>query len=62
MRVEPGFFKGAFSAMLTNGNVNALSFKLDLFDSQDLRTYATSVHRCAVRRAVQLNRATSISA
>lgn len=53
LTVEPGFFKGAFSAMLTNGNVNALSFTLDLFDSQDLRAYVTSVHRCAVRRAVE---------
>jgi|SRR5215469_16520503 len=53
LTVEPGFFKSAFSAMLAHGNINALSFNLDIFDNQDLRAYVTSVHRCCVRRAVE---------
>jgi len=53
LTVEPGFFKSAFSAVLAHGNINALSFNLDIFDSQDLRAYVTSVHRCAVRKAVE---------
>lgn len=53
LTVEPGFFKSSFSSLLANGNVNALSLMLDLFDTQDLRAYVTSVHRCAVRRAVE---------
>ena len=46
LTVEPGFFKSAFSSMLANGNVKALSFNLDVFDAQDLRAYVTSVHHC----------------
>jgi hypothetical protein len=53
LTVEPGFFKGAFSAMLANGNVNAMSLNLDVFDTQDLRAYMTSVHHCCVVRAVE---------
>jgi hypothetical protein len=53
LTVEPGFFKSAFSAMLAHGNINALSFSLDIFDNQDLRAYVTSVHRCAVKQAVE---------
>lgn len=53
LTVEPGFFKSAFSAMMANGNINALSFNLDIFDNQDLRAYVTSVHRCAVKQAVE---------
>ena len=39
--------------MLAHGNINALSFNLDIFDTQDLRAYVTSVHHCCVTRAVQ---------
>jgi hypothetical protein len=53
LTVEPGFFKSAFSAMLAHGNYQALSFNLDVFKSQDLRAYVTSVHRLCVRRAVE---------
>jgi hypothetical protein len=53
LTVEPGFFKSAFSAMLANGNHQALSFSLDEFKNQDLRTYVTSVHRFCVRKAVE---------
>lgn len=53
LTVEPGFFKGAFSAMLANGNYQALSFSLDVFKNQDLRAYVTSVHRFCVRKAVE---------
>ena len=53
LTVEPGFFKSAFSAMVAHGNINAISFSLDVFDSQDLRAYVTSVHHCCVIRAVQ---------
>jgi hypothetical protein len=53
LTVEPGFFKSAFSAMLAHGNINALSFNLDVFDAQDLRAYVTSVHHCCVIRAVE---------
>ncbi len=53
LTVEPGFFKSAFSAMLAHGNINALSFNLDIFDNQDLKAYVTSVHRCCVRQAVE---------
>lgn len=54
LTVEPGFFKKAFSDILTRGaNSNALSFALDLFDQQDLRAYVTAVHRCCVRQAVE---------
>ena len=54
LTVEPGFFKKAFSEMLTKGaSPNALSMLLDLFDQQDLRAYVTAVHRCCVRRAVE---------
>ena len=53
LTVEPGFFKSAFSAMLAHGNINALSFNLDVFDTQDLRAYVTSVHHCCVKRAVE---------
>ncbi len=53
LTVEPGFFKGAFSAMLAHGNINAMSFNLDIFDNQDLRAYVTSVHHCCVRVAVE---------
>jgi hypothetical protein len=53
LTVEPGFFKSAFSSMLAHGNPKALSFALDIFDNQDLRAYVTSVHRCAVRQAVE---------
>jgi hypothetical protein len=53
LTVEPGFFKSAFSAILAHGNINALSFNLDIFDNQDLRAYVTSVHRCAVKQAVE---------
>jgi hypothetical protein len=53
LTVEPGFFKSAFSAMLAHGNINALSFSLDIFDNQDLRAYVTCVHRCCVRQAVE---------
>jgi hypothetical protein len=53
LTVEPGFFKGAFSAMVANGNYQALSFSLDIFQNQDLRAYVTSVHRFCVRRAVE---------
>jgi hypothetical protein len=54
LTVEPGFFKKAFSELLTKGaSPNALSLLLDLFDQQDLRVYVTSVHRCCVKRAVE---------
>lgn len=53
LTIEPGFFKSMFSAMLAHGNMTALSFSLDLFSNQDLRAYITSVHRGAVRRAVE---------
>lgn len=54
LTVEPGFFKKAFSGMMTQGaNPMALSFMLDLFDQQDLRAYVTAVHRCCVRQAVE---------
>jgi hypothetical protein len=53
LTVEPGFFKSAFSAMLANGNYQALSFSLDVFKNQDLRAYVTSVHRFCVRKAVE---------
>jgi hypothetical protein len=53
LTVEPGFFKSAFSSILAHGNMNALSFALDIFDNQDLRAYVTSVHRCAVKQAVE---------
>ena len=53
LTVEPGFFKSAFSAMVAHGNINAISFSLDVFDSQDLRAYVTAVHHCCVSRAVQ---------
>jgi hypothetical protein len=53
LTVEPGFFKSAFSSMLAHGNINALSFNLDIFDSQDLRAYVAAVHRCCVMRAVE---------
>jgi len=53
LTVEPGFFKSAFSAMVAHGNINALSFNLDVFDTQDLRAYVTSVHHCCVKRAVE---------
>ncbi len=53
LTVEPGFFKSAFSVMLAHGNYQALSFNLDVFKSQDLRAYVTSVHRLCVRRAVE---------
>jgi hypothetical protein len=35
--VEPGLFKSAFSALLAHGNINALSFNLEVFGMQDLR-------------------------
>lgn len=53
LTVEPGFFKSAFSAMLAHGNINALSFNLDVFDTQDLRAYVTAVHHCCVIRSVE---------
>jgi hypothetical protein len=54
LTVEPGFFKKAFSEVLTRGaSSQALSFALDLFDQQDLRAYVTAVHRCCVKRAVE---------
>lgn len=53
LTVEPGFFKSAFSALLAHGNFQALSFNLDVFQNQDLRAYVTSVHRLAVRKAVE---------
>jgi hypothetical protein len=52
LTVEPRFFKRVFSSWAT-GNRNALSFKLDVFDNQDLRAYVTSVHHCCVKRAVE---------
>ena len=53
LTVEPGFFKSTFSAMLANGNYQALSFNLDVFQNQDLRAYVTCVHRLCVRRAIE---------
>lgn len=54
LTVEPGFFKKAFSDILTKGaNPMALSMMLDLFDQQDLRAYVTAVHRCCIRQAVE---------
>lgn len=53
LTVEPGFFKGAFSAMLAHGDYKALSMNLDVFKTQDLRAYVTSVHRFCVRRGVE---------
>jgi len=53
LTVEPGFFKSAFSALLAHGNINALSYNLDVFDMQDLRAYITAVHHCCVVRATQ---------
>lgn len=53
LTVEPGFFKSMFSAMLSHGNIKALSYSLDLFSQQDLRAYVTSVHSLAVRKAVE---------
>jgi hypothetical protein len=53
LTVEPGFFKSTFSAMLAHGNINAISFNLDVFDMQDLRAYVTAVHHCCMIRAVQ---------
>lgn len=52
LTVEPGFFKSVFSSMLAHGNMNAISFSLDVFDSQDLRAYVTAVHHCCVMRGV----------
>ena len=47
---EPGFFKQRFSAMLTQGSSDkALSLNLDLFQSQDLTAYATTVHHCLLK-------------
>ena len=40
-------------ARAATGNYQALSFNLDVFKSQDLRAYVTSVHRLCVRRAVE---------
>ena len=54
LTVEPGFFKKAFSPLMTQGaSPNALSLLLDLFDQQDLRAYVTAVHRCCVRKSVE---------
>jgi len=53
LTVEPGFFKSAFSSMLAHGNINAISFSLDVFDTQDLRAYVTAVHHGCIIRVVQ---------
>ena len=48
---EPGYFKKKLSAHLT-GSDKALSFTLDLFDQEELTSYATVVHNC-VKTAVK---------
>lgn len=46
LTVEPGFFKKALAEKL--GGPGAM-FVLDIFDQQDLRAYATTVHRCLLK-------------
>jgi hypothetical protein len=54
LTLEPGVIKRALSGIITQGQDHqALTFRMDLFDQQDLRAYVTSVHRFCVRRAVQ---------
>ena len=45
---EPGFFKKTLSGLLT-GSDKALSSILDLFQQQDLDSYATIVHHCLLK-------------
>ena len=59
LTVEPGLLKRIASLVLTRvflkrGDVRTLSFDLDLFAEQELRAFATTVHRCCVKRAVSL--------
>lgn len=59
LTVEPGLLKRVASLALTRaflrrGDKRALSFNLDLFAEQELRAFATTVHRCCVKRAVSL--------
>jgi hypothetical protein len=47
---EPGFLERFVSSLLTKGTSDrALSLTLNLFEQQELITYATTVHRCLLK-------------